>query len=267
MPKIFANGIRLHYVDFGDASETVVLSHSFLVDLNQFAAQIEALSSRFRVLAYDHRDHGKSEKPSNGYSMNDVYTDGTAFIEAMNLAPCHWIGLSTGGFVGSRIAIRRPDLLRSLVLMDTSADAEPKINRIKYALMLATLRLCGFQPVIGTAMKSMFAPKFLHDATRQEERAKWRRRMLANDRRSIIRFGQAIFKRRSVYEELHQIETPTLVIAGEKDAAIPLFKARRLAAAIPGADLEVIAAGGHLCTIEEPAAVNRVLTSFLGAQA
>jgi pimeloyl-ACP methyl ester carboxylesterase len=267
MPELVVNGVRLHYVEQGSGPETVVFSHSYLVDHRHFEPQIAAASARYRVVAYDHRGHGQSEKPTVGYEMENLYADGVAFLEAMECVPCHWVGLSTGGFVGLRIAIRRPELLRSLVLMDTSADREPRANRIRLTLMLSALRLFGFKPVIGSAMAAMFAPKFLRDPDRRVERDMWKRRMMANDKGSIIRFGRGIVARTSVYEQLGRIQAPTLMVAGEQDAAIPPSKARRIAEGIPGARLEIIPDGGHLCTIEEPEAVNTVLSSFLDAHA
>ena len=109
MPEIALNGTRLHYVEAGEGADTVVFSHSYLVDHRHFEPQIEALSDRFRVLAYDHRGHGRSGPAAPGCSMETIYEDGLAFLEALGEGPLHWVGLSTGGFVGMRIASRRPE--------------------------------------------------------------------------------------------------------------------------------------------------------------
>ncbi len=265
MPEITVNGVRLSFIERGSGAETVVFSHSYLVDSRQFEAQISALEGRYRVLAYDHRDHGRSERVAGAYGMEDLYADAVAFVEATCDGPVHWVGLSSGGFVGVRLGIRRPDLLRSLVLMDTSAEAEPWPNRAKYGLMLAALPWIGFRPLMGETMKAMFGPRFLHDPGRREERGLWRARMMANDRAAIVRFGRAIFSRDDLQVEAGRISVSTLVVVGERDRAKPPAEARRLAAAIPGACLEVIPHAGHLSTIEEPEAVNAVLRSFLEA--
>jgi len=67
--------------------------------------------------------------------MENLYSDAVGFIEALDCAPCHFVGLSTGGFIGLRIGIRRPDLVKSLVLMDTSADDEPEETLRQYRQM------------------------------------------------------------------------------------------------------------------------------------
>ncbi len=152
MPTIEVDGTSLFYIDEGGGDEVVVFSHSYLMDYRHFAPQIEALSAHYRVIAYDHRGHGQSGKLSQDYSMEIIYQDGLDLLDALGIESCHWIGLSTGGFVGMRIAIRRPERLRSLVLMDTSAETEPSVGRWKYSAMFALVRLAGFGPVMGTAM-------------------------------------------------------------------------------------------------------------------
>jgi 3-oxoadipate enol-lactonase len=263
MPDILVNGVRLHYTEQGSGSETIVFSHSFLVDSHHFDPQIAALKGHYRCIAYDHRGHGRSEVARGGYEMENLYQDAVSLIEALGCAPCHFVGLSTGGFIGLRLAIRRPEMLKSLTLMDTSAEAEPPEAMKQHRLMLFALRWLGYRPVVGRAMPIFFGPRFLKDPSRSHEVREWRRRMTANDRQAMIDFASGIISRESVYEQIDAIRTPTLVVVGEKDVPTPPEKARHMASRIPGARLEVIADSGHLTTIEEPAAVNAALKAFL----
>ena len=209
MPVVTVDAnVQLHYTEHGEGDETIVLSHSYLVDHRHFEPQIEALKSRYRVLAYDHRGHGRSDKPPDGYSMERIYGDGVAFLEALDTGPVHWIGLSTGGFVGMRIALRRPELLRSLVLMDTAADGEPVFNQVKYRAMFLILRAFGVGPVLDASMKAMFGRAFLKDPDRAEERARWRQRLKDNDFQALIGFGKAIFSRDDVTNQLARHRPP-----------------------------------------------------------
>jgi pimeloyl-ACP methyl ester carboxylesterase len=258
--------MELHYLERGTGDETVVFSHSYLVDHQHFAAQVEALEPHFRVLAYDHRDHGRSARATADYELDDLIDDAVALIEHLGAAPCHFVGLSTGGFIGMRLALRRPQLLRSLVLMDTAAGEEPLIKRLKYQAMFLVLRALGIQPLLGTAMRLMFHRATLGDPSRRAEMTAWRERIGASDPRALMRFGNAIFARGSVLEQLHRITTPTLVMVGEHDRATPPVCARRIAEAIPGARLEVIPRAAHLCTVDAAEAVNAVLVPFIRAQ-
>lgn len=263
MPTVHVNGVELYYVEAGAGPETVVLSHSYLVDHRHFAAQIEALSGEYRVLAYDHRDHGESEKTPGPYGMEEIYADGLAFVEAVASPPCHWVGLSTGGFVGLRIAARRPELLRGLAVMASAGDAEPTFRRLEYALLLAVVGRFGYRPVVGQAMKAMFGRSFLRDPRRREERAEWRRRLEANPPEAMVRFGRAIFWRDDVRAELARIAAPTLVLAGELDRAVTPARARDTARRIPGARFETVPGAGHLSTVEKPEWVAARLAEFL----
>ena len=113
MPKILSNGIQLHYEEMGSGPETIVFSHSYLADHYHFNPQMQALKDRYRCIAFDHRGHGQSEIPDDGYGMENLYEDAVGFIEALDCAPCHFVGLSTGGFIGVRIGIRHSSIVHS----------------------------------------------------------------------------------------------------------------------------------------------------------
>ena len=263
MSEITVNGVRLFYEETGSGQETIVFSHSYLVDSSHFAPQIKALSDRYRCIAYDHRGHGRSQAPMDGYDMENLYNDAVALIEALHCAPCHFVGLSTGGFIGVRIAIRRPELLTSLILMDTTAEAEPEKNLKQYKLLISVVRWLGWRLVINKVMSLLFAEKFLHDPGRQDEVRHWKELITSGNKKALIQFGMGIFSRASVFEDLSTITVPTLVVVGEKDMARPLSEAQRTVEKIPGAKLVIISEAAHLCTIEEPGAVTEAIEEFL----
>jgi pimeloyl-ACP methyl ester carboxylesterase len=266
MPDVCVNGVRFHYTEMGDGPQAVVFSHSYLASSEHFLPQMEALAHRYRCIAYDHRGHGQSEVTRDGYEMERLYADAVGVIEALGCAPCHFVGLSTGGFIGLRLGIRRPDLVRSLVLMDTSADEEPPGAARQYRLLAHVVRWLGWRPVIPIVMRKMFARKFRTDPARRPEADAWRARFMAVDRTAGPRFGVGIFSRAGVRSELDRIKVPTLVMVGEQDIATPPSRARRIVEGIEGAELVVIPDAGHLCTIEEPEAVNAAIERFLAAQ-
>jgi pimeloyl-ACP methyl ester carboxylesterase len=263
MGTLLANGVRLHYREAGEGPETIVFSHSYLLSSEHFAPQISALARRYRCLAFDHRGHGASEAPPSGYDMENLYADAVAFIEAAHCAPCHFVGLSTGGFIGLRLGIRRPDLIQSLILMDTSADAEPAHRARQYRMMLPILKYVGYWPLRRRVASMFFSPYFCRDAARHSEFEYWKNRTSANDRQAMVRFGRGILERASVAGELGVITIPTLVIVGENDMATPVEEARRMADRIPGARLEIVPAAGHVCTVEQPEKVTDLISGFL----
>ena len=267
MTQIEINGTRLYYEDTGPGTtgETVIFSHGLLWDAEMFAAQVAHLKARYRVIAYDHRGQGRSaDDAARSISMETVYADAVALIEALGIGPVHFAGLSMGGFVAMRLGARRPDLVRSVILMETSADPEPTENVPKYRKLNFVARWFGLGLVAAKVMPIMFSADFMGNPARSEERAHWRRKLMAN-RRSIWRAVNGVIDRQGVSDELSRIACPTLVMVGEQDTATVPAKAERIHAAIPQSRLVRIAKAGHSSSIEQPTAVNAALDEFLGS--
>lgn len=263
MPTIEVNGTRLYYEEHGDGPETIVFSHGLLLNAGMFSAQIEALRDRFRCIAYDHRGQGRSAVPRDGYDMDNVARDAASMIRILNAWPCHFVGLSMGGFVGLRLAIHHPELLRSLVLMETSADPEVPEHIGPYRRLAFVARWFGFSLVIDRVMNILFGATFMKDSERAEERRAWRQQIMSNDRKGLSRAALGVINREGVYDSLDSISTPSLVIVGDEDTATSPDKARRIHEAIAGSELVVIPKAGHSSTIERPRAVVEALETFL----
>src|SRR5215470_11987860 len=124
MPTIEVNGATIAYTDAGPATApTVLFGHGLLFGGWMFGAQIQALRAEYRCVTIDWRGQGGSP-PAGRHDMDTLTADAVALIEALALAPVHFVGLSMGGFVGQRLAARHGHLLRSLTLLDTSAGPE-----------------------------------------------------------------------------------------------------------------------------------------------
>lgn len=264
MPTLRVNGATLHYEDTGGGPETIVFAHGLLWDGRMFDAQVAALKGRYRCITFDFRGQGRSEVTADGYDMETLSDDAAALILALGAAPCHFVGLSMGGFVGMRLAARKPHLIRSLTLMETSADPEP--FKLKYRLLGGVVRVfgkAGFRMVMPRVMRIMFGRKFLEDPAREAERQMWRERGMANDPAGILRALNGVIDRLPVHDELGRIAVPTLVMVGDQDVATVPAKAQRIHAAIPGSTLVVIPGAGHTASAEEPAFVTAALEDFL----
>lgn len=263
MPTLSLPGATLHYEVTGSGPETIVFAHGLLWDGRLFAPQVQALSARYRCLTFDFRGQGRSEVTADGYDMDTLAGDCIAVIEALGAPPVHLVGLSMGGFVGLRVALRRPDLLRSLTLMDTSADPEPAENAPRYRLLGRIARWVGVGPIAGRVMPIMFGRDFLADPARAAERRALRARLAATDRVGVVRALGGVLTRAGVADAIGAITTPTLVMVGEQDVATVPEKARRIHARIPGSRLVTIPGAGHTATLEAPAAVTAALRDFL----
>jgi 3-oxoadipate enol-lactonase len=168
-----------------------------------------------------------------------------------------------GGFVGMRIAARRPELLRSLTLIETAADAEPRWNVPKYRAMAFVGRRVGLGPLVPAVMRIMFGRSFLRDPARADERARLRDELRALDMRRVEPALEAVVRRRPILDELARIRTPTLVLHGTEDRAIVPARAERTARAIAGARYVPVPRGGHTVSLEEPEAISRAIAAFV----
>ena len=261
MPMMRVNGANIHYEVSGDGPQTIVFAHGLLMSGRMFDEQVRAFASRYRCVTYDFRGQGDSEVTESGYDMETLTDDAAALIEAFGCGPCHFAGLSMGGFIGLRLAIHRPALLRSLILLETSADPEPQ--KIRYRMLNFIARWIGMRVVIGPVAKIMFGRKFLEDPARAGERKKWEKRILANDRVGISRATNGVIDRLGVRDDLHKIGAPTLIIVGDADLATLPATAQRMHARIAGSKLVRIPFAGHSSPIEEPETINRVIREFL----
>ena len=230
-----------------------------------FDEQVAALKERYRCVAFDFRGQGQSEVTRDGYDMETLFEDAAALIETLGCAPCHFVGLSMGGFIGLRLAARRPELIRSLVLLETTADPEPGENIPRYKRLSFVTRWLGPGLVADRVMPIMFGQKFMTDPARAQERRLWRQRGSSNHRIGISRALHGVLTRKGVSDEIGTIRVPTLIIVGDQDVAVPLINSQRLHEAIPGSRLVIIPGAGHTSTVEEPVAVNAAVTDFLSS--
>lgn len=267
MATIKVNGVELFYKETGCGTDAIVFSHGLLMDHSIFDAQRAVLDPHFRVIAYDHRGQGQSQDPAVGQDMDTLAADAAGLVQALDAAPCHFAGLSMGGFIGLRLAARRPALLRSLTLMNTGAGREPWPNRIRYGLLAQLVRLFGPSPFSSIAMQELFGESTRRDPAQRMMLEEWRSR-ISKRPRSVAEVLLAVVHRNQIDEdELRSIQCPTLVITGEEDSARPPSDSERLARTIPGARLVRIPQCGHSSSLESPGAVNAAILDFVGVGA
>lgn len=264
MSFVELNGTRLYYEDTGPGStgQTIAFAHGLLWSTAQFAPQIAALRGRYRCIAWDHRGQGQSASDHREHiGIELVWQDAVALLEHLDTGPVHFCGLSMGGFVAMRMAARRPDLVRSLLLLETAADGEPRENIARYRMLARVLRVLGPRPVKQKVAPIMLGRSILADPTRRADVARFVELMAA--RKDIWRAVNGVIDRAPIQPELARIQAPTLVVVGDDDVATPLARAEQLAREIAGARLVRIPRAGHSSPVEEPALVTQALEEFL----
>ena len=117
------HGVDLTWSEEGQGEPALALCHGYTGSAHDWALQVDELARRRRVVTYDHRGHGHSTKVGklDGYTIAQLAADLAAFLDAVGGGPVDLLGHSMGGRVVMTMVLERPDLVRSLILMDTSA--------------------------------------------------------------------------------------------------------------------------------------------------
>jgi pimeloyl-ACP methyl ester carboxylesterase len=266
MPHIILNNARLNVAESGTGSETLVLLHGLLFSQRMFDTQVEAMQSRFHCVRMDFRGQGASEVTRSGYDLDTLADDVIALIEHVmterSESSVHLLGFSMGAMVAMRVALKRPELLKSLVLMNSSAEREKWYRRPRFELLDIVARLAGFGIVIPRILPLMFSDRFIEEPEHEQERNRWIAMVNDNDRIGATRAVHGVVSRRSVLDRIHEIRQATLVITADQDRATPAEHARNIHQRIAGSRMVMIENSGHMTTAEQPEAVNRALAEF-----
>ena len=260
MPYLKIRDYNYYYEEHGVGSEVLVFSHGLIWSSKMFQKQIAFFSKNFRIICYDHRGQGQSESANYGYDMDAQYEDAAEIIEQLNLGKVHFLGLSMGGFIGMRLAARRPDLIKSLILLETSALPEPFV--FKYNMLNLIVKIFGISAVKKPVMKIMFGTDFLNDKDRESEKIYWETELMSN-KKNIVKAVQGVIDRKGIDQELSNIKCSTLVLVGDQDVATVPAKAEFINAQIRNSKLVYIKGAGHSSCIEEPEQVNKAIHAFL----
>ena len=237
MPSAAPHGVDLYYELHGDAGAPLVLVHGFTGDITDWRHQIAAFAPTHRLLVFDNRGHGRSAAPPEAaaYGIELMARDAAALAAHVGFARYHLVGHSMGGAIAQEMALHRPETLLSLTLQDTSfsfRDFRP--------------RLPDGPPLLPPARLEEIAARFGRMSP-DVLRACW----------------HALAGWDGTEQRAAHIETPTLVICGERDAPELVAGARRLAELIPRSELCLIAGAAHSPQEEKAEAFNRALRAFL----
>jgi pimeloyl-ACP methyl ester carboxylesterase len=262
MPTVRVNGAQLYYEDTGAGGPAALFVPGLAWGTRLFRAQVAALSNRYRCVVCEPRGQGRSEITKRGYELDNLADDLIGLITLLNLVPVHLVGHSLGGSVAVRVAISRPEFVRSLALLDATADEDPIWERVLFRGLSYAVELFGLSVVEKRLMKTMFGQSFLNDPARAGEREEARRQFLSTSRTAIGRAIRGWLRSPAVIDELPRVKAPTLVIAGAEDAALNPDRSRQTAEAIPRCRFLLLPGCGHSAPIEAPAAVTDVLAGL-----
>jgi 3-oxoadipate enol-lactonase len=243
------------------AGDPVVLVHGLGSSGRDWELQVPALADRYRVLTYDVRGHGSTSKPRGPYSVAQFAKDLALLLEELEHRPAHVVGISMGGMIAFQLVLDRPDLVRSLAIVNSGPALVPRTLAEHLAVWtrIAIAKLRG-----PAAMGGVLAPHLFPTPDQEALRLEFVRRWANNDKDAYYAALRAIVGW-SVRERISGIRCPTLVIAADHDYT-PVSAKEAYLPLIPGAMLKVVADSRHATPMERPQAFNALLREFLDAQ-
>lgn len=264
MPKAKVNGVELNYEVHGDGYP-LVLAHGYTASLQMWADQIPAFAKKYRVLVYDSRGHGGSEAPTD-LTQYDLWTcveDQRALMDHLGIAEAYVGGLSMGGMIAMRFALKYPQRLRALLLCDTEPGLQGPHRQWLNALYGSSEGLVRSEGVGGWLKRTwpLLAQAF---PPQDQLPAGVRRHIEGLERMSADGFlggAQALRQQDNVLERLSEIRVPTLIIVGDQD--LFLGPSRAMRERIAGSQFVLIRNSLHGTCVWQPEAFTKAVLDFL----
>ncbi len=254
MPYVTANGVNHFYREAGQGPAAMFI-HGFPLDHTLWLDQLAGLGHVRRCIAPDLRGHGGSEPTTDpALTMELFAVDVAAVLGELGEEQADVVGLSMGGYVALALWESRPDLVRSLALVDTRAGADSAEGKVRRDAMIERILGAG-----RGALAEEMAPALLTAGASELARARLRTMIEGSRYETLIADLLGIRDRPDRTHLLAGVTVPVVVVTGEEDRLIPPAQAEELAKAIPGARLVSLPGAGHLPPLEAPTALNQAL--------
>jgi 3-oxoadipate enol-lactonase len=260
VPRLRIRDIELYYETVGEGPP-VLLIHGLGSSARDWELQIPAFSQHHRVVVYDVRGHGQSDKPLGPYSVPLLASDAAELMTALEIAPAHVVGISMGGMIAFQVALSQPALVKSLVIVNSGPELIPQTvsERLQVVQRQLVVRLLGMRRM-GEILGQRMFPK----PEQEELRRAFVERWAENDPRAYLASVRAVVGW-SVADRLEEIGCPALIVAADQDYR-PLAEKEACAARMPHAELVVIEDSRHGTTVDQPEAFNAAVLGFLARQ-
>lgn len=246
-----------------DDAPVLLLGGSLGTTLDMWDPQVPALSATHRVIRFEHRGHGGSPVPTGPYTIDELGQDVVTMLDRLALPRVSYCGLSIGGMVGQWLAINAPERIDRLILLCTAPYLPPASGWHERA---AAVREAGSPEVVADAVLGRwFTPEYA--ASHHDIVARYRAMICGVDPEGYAACCEAIAEM-DLRGGLPGVTAPTLVVAARQDPSIPPEHGEAIAAAIPGARIEILDPGAHLASVERADAVTALIADHLdGARA
>ncbi len=229
---------------------------------------VPGLAERYRVITFDNRGAGQSDKPAGPYSVPMMAADTAGLLDALDVKGAYIVGHSLGGFIAQELVVNYPDLVDKLILASTNSGGPDVVPITPEAMEVLTDR--EGDPVelvrrgITIATASGF-PQRAPDVVKELTEYRFTNPVPAESYQAQVGAGagMAALGRNEVASRLQAIQVPTLILFGEEDKVVPPGNAELLAEKIRDAQIEILPETGHIFPLEDPQSTVEVVTRFL----
>lgn len=262
------NGVNYHYLDYGKGSETLLL-HGFTGSIENWAEHTAVFAGHYRVIAVDLLGHGQTDSPSNArrYRIENAAADLIGLLDMLQIEQVTLLGYSMGGRLALYTAIQYPERVKRLILESASPGlktAEERAARVVSDEALAQeIERLGVEAFVHQWEKlPLFATQAaLPDAVRLRLRELRLRNSPIGLANSLRGMGTGV--QPSLWDDLHRLTMPVLLIAGEADQKFTLI-ARLIHQQLHNARIAVMPEAGHTLHLEQPAVFDQMVLDFIG---
>jgi 3-oxoadipate enol-lactonase len=263
MPFVHAtDGTRIHYEVTGKSGATPVLMIQGLgASKNAWNLQRIAMATRFRIISFDNRGAGRSDKPTEPFTLEQMADDALAVLDAAGIETAHVVGASMGGVISQIVAVKYPHRVRSLTLVCTACRNHPWRQELLQS-WAKTAADKGMIEVGKEAAQWVMSPRSFR---RLVPAFTWMGPLAAlRPRHSFVSQIDAILNtREDLVDQLSTITAPTMVIVGNQDILTPRGDSEEIAERIPNSELVVISGAAHGLMMEHSPTFNKILIEFL----
>ena len=214
---------------------------------------IELFASKYKVILYDHRGHGRSDKPKADYSIKTLADDLYVLTQELDLSKVTLVGHSMGGMTALAFALEHSDRLSKLVLVSACAKTPPSMRIIGVMRHIIPHKL-----FVRFAQKSGYYKPSEQQIKRSTDMA------LKTSKYAAYECFKEFTQNYDMRYLISRIEVPTMIVVGEKDNNIPLSLGKYINREIKGSTLQVLANSGHTVMVEKPAEFEQILDKFIG---
>ncbi len=260
MATATVNGITISYTDSGGDGPAVVLSHGYLMDSSMFDPQVPALAPEYRVITWDERGFGGT-RATGPFTYWDSASDVIGLLDHLGIEQAVLGGMSQGGFLSLRAALKAPGRVRALILIDSQAGLENPDVAPAYEQMEQTWLEHGPAPV-----QDIVASIILGPPDGPVDYTPWFAKWAGADRDELQLSFRCLMDRDDITGRLGEISCPALILHGTADAAIPMERAEVVRSGLAGpVTLVSVEGGSHAANLSHPDQVNDAMLKFLRA--